>query len=83
MPDDELSQRDKIDILKFIHQDQRGEMQHRREREHRIFTWSAGKLFASIYSLFCGIVFLAVASILVAPIAHRLLHRLHLDEPGE
>ena len=39
-----------------------------------------GKLFASFYALFSGIVFLVVASILVAPIAHRLLHRLHLDE---
>lgn len=51
MPHDELSQRDKIDILKFIHQDQRGEMQHRREREHRIFTWSAGILSTLIGAL--------------------------------
>lgn len=40
---------------------------------------SAGKLFASFYSLFSGIVFLVTAGILVAPVAHRLLHRLHLD----
>lgn len=38
-----------------------------------------GKLFASFYALFAGIVFLAVSGILVAPFAHRLLHRLHLD----
>lgn len=43
----------------------------------------AGKVFASAYSLFSGIAFLAIAGILVAPIAHRLLHRLHLDVPGE
>ena len=41
---------------------------------------TAGKLFASFYSLFAGIVFLATAGILVAPVAHRLLHRLHLDQ---
>ena len=38
------------------------------------------KLFASFYALFAGVVFLVTASILVAPIAHRLLHRLHLEE---
>jgi hypothetical protein len=39
-----------------------------------------GKLFASAYALFSGVAFLAVAGILVAPIAHRVLHRLHLDD---
>src|SRR3972149_8655085 len=40
----------------------------------------AGKLFASFYALFSGAVFLGMAGIVVAPIAHRLLHRLHLAE---
>lgn len=40
---------------------------------------NAGKLFASFYALFSGIVFLVIAGILLAPTAHRLLHRLHLD----
>jgi hypothetical protein len=40
----------------------------------------AGKAFASVYALFSGMVFLAAASILIAPLAHRLLHRLHLEE---
>ncbi len=40
---------------------------------------SAGKLFASFYSLFAGIVFLVIAGILIAPVFHRFLHRLHLD----
>jgi len=46
---------------------------------------TAGKLFASFYSLFAGIVFLVIAGILVAPVAHRFLHRLHLDgeDPGD
>jgi hypothetical protein len=40
---------------------------------------AAGKLFASAYALFSGMAFLATAGILVAPLAHRLLHRLHLE----
>ena len=39
-----------------------------------------GKLFASFYSLFSGIVFLVVAGLLVAPVAHRILHRMHLEK---
>lgn len=39
----------------------------------------AGKLFASTYALFSGVAFLATVGILVAPVAHRLLHRLHLE----
>jgi hypothetical protein len=41
----------------------------------------AGKLFASFYALFSGGVFLVVVSIVMAPVAHRLLHRLHLEGP--
>jgi hypothetical protein len=41
----------------------------------------AGKLFASFYALFSGVVFLASVGILITPLAHRLLHWLHL-EPG-
>lgn len=38
------------------------------------------KLFASFYALFSGIVFLGVAGLMLAPIAHRILHYLHLEE---
>ena len=40
---------------------------------------SAGKVFASGYALFSGVVFLVVVGIMVAPAAHRMLHRLHLE----
>jgi len=40
----------------------------------------AGKLFASAYALFSGVAFLATVGILVAPVAHRLFHHLHLEE---
>jgi len=38
------------------------------------------KLFASCYALFSGLAFIGVASVLVAPFAHRLLHRFHLEK---
>ena len=40
----------------------------------------AAKLFASCYALFSGLAFIGVASVLLAPFAHRLLHRFHLDK---
>jgi hypothetical protein len=38
-----------------------------------------GKLFAAIYALLCGLVLFAVASVIMAPWVHRLVHRIHLD----
>jgi hypothetical protein len=43
-------------------------------------TTPGAKLFATAYSLFSGIVFLAVAGIIFAPLAHRMLHKFHLDD---
>ncbi len=39
-----------------------------------------GKVFASLYAIFSGMVFLAVAGVMMAPVAHRILHRLHMEE---
>lgn len=39
----------------------------------------AGKLFATFYAIFSGVAFLGTTGILVAPWAHRLLHRFHAD----
>ena len=36
-----------------------------------------GKLFAGFYALYAGLLFIVVAALLVAPIFHRLLHKLH------
>lgn len=41
---------------------------------------TAGKLFASFYALYSGVVFLVIAGIMVAPIFHRLLHHFHLED---
>jgi hypothetical protein len=40
---------------------------------------SAGKVFASAYALFSGLVFISVMALVLAPFAHRLLHRFHLE----
>jgi hypothetical protein len=40
---------------------------------------NGGKIFASFYALFSGVVFLVTAAVLIAPVAHRFLHRLHLE----
>ncbi len=38
------------------------------------------KLFASGYALFSGIAFISTIGIVIAPIAHRFFHKLHLEE---
>lgn len=38
-----------------------------------------GKLFASLYSLYSGLVFLILAGLLLAPVFHRVLHRFHWE----
>ena len=40
----------------------------------------AGKLFASFYALFSGMVFLVAVGVLIAPIFHRFLHTFHIAE---
>ncbi|HEY6513375.1 MAG TPA: hypothetical protein VI032_15430 [Burkholderiaceae bacterium] len=40
----------------------------------------AGKLFAGLYALYAGLMFIVVAGLMVAPVLHRLMHRLHWDD---
>lgn len=40
---------------------------------------TAGKLFASFYAVYCGVIFLVVAGVLLAPIIHRFMHHFHLE----
>jgi hypothetical protein len=42
----------------------------------------AGKLFAGLFALYAGLVFIATAVILLGPVVHRLLHRFHLERTG-
>lgn len=39
----------------------------------------AGKLFAGMYALFSGLVFLVAASLFLSPSVHRLLHKFHFE----
>ena len=41
---------------------------------------AAGKLFAGCYALYAGLIFIISASIILAPVVHRMLHLLHCDE---
>ena len=41
---------------------------------------AAGKLFAGLYALYAGIVFIVTAALLLTPVLHRMLHRFHWDE---
>ncbi len=43
----------------------------------------SGKLFASFYALFSGLVFITITGILLAPLAHRLMHAFHLDDEND
>ena len=38
------------------------------------------KVFASVYALFSGLVFIAIMGILFAPMMHRLLHTFHMED---
>ena len=40
----------------------------------------AGKLFAGIYALACGLILVLVSGIVLAPVFHRVLHALHVDD---
>lgn len=42
-----------------------------------------GKLFATFYCLFSGIVFLTLMAIILAPIYHRFLHTFHLADEDD
>lgn len=38
------------------------------------------KVFASLYALFSGVVFISLMGLLLSPIAHRVLHKFHLSD---
>ena len=43
-------------------------------------TNAGAKIFASVYALFSGLVFIAVMGIVFSPIVHRMLHKFHIDD---
>lgn len=40
----------------------------------------AGKLFFAAYGIFVGLIFAAVIGVSLAPVIHRIVHRMHLDD---
>lgn len=41
---------------------------------------SGGKLFAGIYALYAGLVFIVTAALVFTPVVHRILHKFHWDK---
>jgi len=39
-----------------------------------------GKIFSSFYAIFSGVAFITNIGIILTPMAHRLYHRLHVEE---
>ena len=39
-----------------------------------------GKVFAGLYALYAGLVFLIVAGLVIAPVAHRVMHKFHWEQ---
>ncbi len=40
----------------------------------------SAKLFSSFYALYSGVAFLSITAVFFAPIIHRLLHILHIED---
>jgi hypothetical protein len=38
-----------------------------------------GKLFAGMYALYAGLVFLVAVAVVLSPVLHRILHKFHWD----
>ena len=38
------------------------------------------KIFASMYALFSGLMFIGIMGVVLSPIVHRFLHKFHIDE---
>jgi hypothetical protein len=39
-----------------------------------------GKLFAGLYALYAGLLFIIAAGVVLAPVLHRLLHKIHWEK---
>lgn len=40
----------------------------------------AAKWFASFYAIFSGVAFLSTIGVFIAPVIHRFLHKIHIEE---
>ena len=44
-------------------------------------TTASGKLFAAFFALYAGLMLIGVTTLVLAPVIHRILHTVHLEEP--
>ena len=42
-----------------------------------------GKVFAGLYALYAGLLFIVVSGIVLAPVVHRVLHKFHSDADSQ
>ena len=40
----------------------------------------AAKVFASFYAIYSGVAFLSVIGVFIAPVVHRFMHKIHLED---
>ena len=43
-------------------------------------TNTSGKIFSSAYALFSGVIFITNVGVILAPVVHRIFHRLNVNE---
>ena len=48
--------------------------------DSNIHLTNTAKVFASAYALFSGVAFISTIGLIIAPVAHRFFHKLHLEE---
>jgi hypothetical protein len=41
---------------------------------------NGGKVFAGLYALYAGLLFLIIAGIVLTPVVHRVMHQFHWEE---
>ena len=41
---------------------------------------SSGKVFAAVFALYAGLVLIAVTTLILTPVLHRVLHSVHLED---
>jgi len=44
---------------------------------------TTAKLFSSFYALYSGVAFLSITAVFFAPLIHRVLHILHIEDQSE
>jgi len=44
---------------------------------------NGGKVFAGFYALYCGLAVIFSTGVILAPVAHRILHRFHMERDSQ